>query len=209
MTRKLAILFVLAVLVSGCTASRAFRRGQEAVRVADWEAAVAHFTAAVQANPDSAEYKIQLRRAQEEAARLHVEKGRELEARDQLDAALMEYRRATELVGGDRLTRAKVAELERTIRERLEASKPKPQIDQLRAQARTLGAPPLLNPASREPLRLNFGASSSLRDILNFIGTASGINITYDAGYVDKPYSVTLDGVTVVEALQQVLSANQ
>jgi general secretion pathway protein D len=209
MTRKLVLLLVLALFVSGCTASRAFRRGQEAVRVADWEAAVAHFTAAVQANPDSAEYKIQLRRAQEEAARLHVEKGRELEARDQLDAALMEYRRATELVGGDRLTRAKVAELERTIRERLEASKPKPQIDQLRAQARTLGAPPLLNPASREPLRLNFGASSSLRDILNFIGTASGINITYDAGYVDKPYSVTLDGVTVEEALQQVLSANQ
>ena len=56
---------------------------------------------------------------------------------------------------------------------------------------------------------MNFGSASSLRDILNFIGTASGINITYDAGYVDKPYSVNLDGVTVEEALQQVLSANQ
>ena len=209
MKRKLALLLVIALFASGCAASRAFRRGQEAVRVADWDAAVIHFTKAVQANPDSAEYKINLRRAQEEASRAHAEKGRELEARDQLDGALVEYRRSLELVTTDRIVRAKVAELERKIRERIEATRPKPQIEQLRNQARTLGAPPLLNPSSREPIRLNFGAASSLRDILNFIGTASGINITYDAGYVDKPYSVTLDGVTVEEALQQVLSANQ
>ena len=50
MRRKLALLLVLALFVSGCTASRAFRRGQDAVRVADWDAAVAHFTEAVQAN---------------------------------------------------------------------------------------------------------------------------------------------------------------
>ena len=209
MRRKFALLLIVTLFVSGCTASRAFRRGQEAVRVADWDSAVVHFTSAVQANPDSAEYKINLRRAQEEAARQHIEKGRELEKQDQLEGALAEYRRSLELVSTDRVTRAKVAELERTIRERIEATRPKPQIDQLRTQARTLNAPPLLNPANREPLRLNFGSATSLRDIINFIGTASGINITYDAGYVDKPYSVTLDGVTVEEALQQVLSANQ
>ncbi len=55
---------------------------------------------------------------------------------------------------------------------------------------------------------MSFGQATSLRDILNFVGTASGINITYDQQYVDKPYSVTLDGVTVEEALSQVLSAN-
>ena len=60
---------------------------------------------------------------------MHVEKARELEAQDQLDAALMEYRRALDLVGNDRLTQAKVAELERTIRERIEATRPKPPID--------------------------------------------------------------------------------
>jgi general secretion pathway protein D len=140
---------------------------------------------------------------------MHVEKGRELEKVDQLEGALAEYRRALDLVSTDRMTRTRVAELERTIRERIEASRPKPQIEQLRSQARNLNQTPLLNPASRDPLRLNFGQQSSLRDILNFIASASGINITYDAAYVDKPYSVTLDGVTVEEALHQVLSANQ
>jgi type II secretory pathway component GspD/PulD (secretin) len=208
MMRKLSVLLMLALFASGCAASRAFRHGQDAVHGGDWDAAVTYFTKAVQGNPDSAEYKIHLRRAQEEASRMHIEKARELEQKDQLDQALSEYKKALDLMGTDRLVQAKAAELERKIRERIEATRPKPRIDQLRTDARTSGAPPLLNPGSREPIRLNFGTSASLKDILNFIGTASGINVTYDQQYLDKPYSVNLDGVTVEDALQQVLSAN-
>jgi general secretion pathway protein D len=207
-TRKLAGLIVVAVLLSACSAGRAFRRGQEAVRNADWDAAVTYFTKAVQANPDNAEYKINLQRAQEEAARVHIEKGRELEKRDQLDGALAEYRRALELDAKNRLVATRVAELEKTIREKVEASRPVPRIEQLRQQARTLQGPPLLNPASRDPLRINFN-NASLRDILNFIGTSAGINVTYDQQFVDKPFTVNLEGVTLEEALQQILTANQ
>lgn len=211
MTRKLAGLLVLALLASGCAASRAFRHGQDAVRVADWDAAVGYFTKAVQASPGNSEYKLNLQRAQEESARAHAERARQLEAQDQLDLALNEYRKSLEIIGSDRLVQAKVAELERKVRERVEATRPKPRIDQLRSEAaRGVNAPPLLSPGSREPLRINFGAQSSLRDILNFIGTASGININYDAQFQDKPYGpVNLDGVTLEEALNQVLSANQ
>ncbi len=205
---KLTLLLLLVVLASGCAHSRAFRQGQDAVRVKDWDAAVTYFTKAVQGNPDSPEYKINLRRAQEEASRGHLERGRDFEQRDQLDQALQEYKKSLALIGTDRILLAKAAELERKIRERIEATRPKPRIEQLRTDARSFNAPPLLNPGSREPIRLNFGTSSSLKDILNFIGTASGINVSYDQQYIDKPYSVNLDGVTVEDALQQVLSAN-
>src|SRR3954468_15661102 len=208
MTRRIAGLLLLAALVSGCAAGRAFRHGQEAARTADWDAAVTYFTKAVQANPDNPEYKINLQRAQEEAARVHIERGRELEKRDQLDGALAEYRRAMELDAKNRLVAARVAELEKTIREKVDASRPLPRIEQLRQQARTLQGPPLLNPASRDPLRINFN-NASLRDVLNFIGTSTGINITYDQQFVDKPYTVNLEGVTLEEALQQILSVNQ
>jgi general secretion pathway protein D len=196
------------MVASGCASSRAFRQGQDAVRVKDWDAAVSYFTKAVQGNPDNPEYKINLRRAQEEASRAHLERGRDFEQKDQLDQALTEYKKSLELIGTDRLLQAKAAELERKIRERVDATRPKPRIEQLRTDARSFNAPPLLNPASREPIRLNFGTASSLKDILNFIGSASGINVTYDQQYIDKPYSVNLDGVTVEDALQQVLSAN-
>src|SRR5260221_3651887 len=208
MMRKLSVLLILALLASGCAASRAFRRGQDALRASDWDAAVTYFTKAVQASPDNGEYKVTLRRDQEEASRMHLEKAKDLEQKDQLDLALTEYRKSLETTGSDRVAQAKVAELERRVRERIEATRPKPRIDQLRTDARSFNAPPLLTPGSREPIRLNFSTPSSLKDILNFIGSASGINVTYDQQYTDKSYSVNLDGVTVEEALNQVLSAN-
>ena len=48
-----------------------------------------------------------------------------------------------------------------------------------------------------------------MRDILNIIGSSAGINITYDQAYQDKAYSIELEDVTVEEALQQIMSANQ
>ena len=70
---------MLAVLVSGCAAGHAFRQGQEAAGSGDWDAAVTHFTKAVQENPDNAEYKISLERAMQSAARDHISRAHELE----------------------------------------------------------------------------------------------------------------------------------
>lgn len=203
------VLFValIAVLVSGCAAGRAYRQGQEAARAGDWDSAVNHFTRAVQGDPDKAEYRISLERAMQSAARDHVSRARELEDKDQLDLALIEYRKALEMDPSNRLGASKVAELEKVIRDRIEASRPKPPIEKLREQARAQATPPL-NPASRQPLSLRF-TNASLREILDFIGTNSGINITYDQQFADKPYSVQLNDVTLEQALQQILQANQ
>src|SRR6476646_4514855 len=112
MTRKLAALLVLALIVSGCAGSRAFRKGQDQARLGDWDEALKSFTKAVQESPDNGEYRIHLRRAQDESYHLHTEHARELERRDDLEAALAEYRKALELVSTDRVVQSKVAELE-------------------------------------------------------------------------------------------------
>jgi general secretion pathway protein D len=194
------------VFVSGCAAGRAFRKGRDAARAGDWDTAVRYHTEALQEDPDNAEYKIELERATQNAARDHIIRARDLEQKDQLDSALIEYRKATELDPANRLAAARAAELERIIRDRIEKSRPRPEIEKLRQQARTQGVP-VLNPADRTPLKFSFN-NSSLRDILNFIGTQSGINIQFDQAFTDKPYSVTLDGVALEEALQQILSVN-
>ncbi len=204
---RLVVLIVLGVLLSGCAAGRAFRKGQEAERVGDFDTAVAEFTRAVQEDPTRAEFRISLERATQNASREHIVKAHELELNDQLDAALLEYKRAVELDATNRLAASRAAELEKTIRDRIEASRPRPAIEKMREDARAQ-AMPLLNPASRQPIKLNFN-NASLRDILNFLGTQSGINITYDPLWRDKAYTVSLDGVTLEEALQQILSANQ
>jgi general secretion pathway protein D len=204
---RLILLVVLAALLSGCAAGQAYRKGQEAERVDDHDTAVAEFTKAVQEDPMRAEFKIALERSTQNAARAHISKAWAFEQQDQLDLALIEYRRALDLDATNRLAASRAMNLEKTIRDRIEASRPRPAIEKLRDEARAQ-AMPLLNPSSREPIKLNFN-NASLKDILNFLGTQSGINITYDPAWRDKAYTVTLEGVTLEQALQQILSVNQ
>jgi tetratricopeptide (TPR) repeat protein len=136
----LIALALVAVTLTACAAGRAFRKGEEAARLGDWDAAVVHYRRAVQENPDRPEYKIQLERSMQNAARDHIARGRELETTDQLDAALREYRKGLEYDQTNRLAASKAAELERTIRERVEAARPRPAIEKLREQARASAA---------------------------------------------------------------------
>src|SRR2546429_241698 len=124
------------------------------------------------------------------------------------EAALGEYKRAAENDPSTRLAQSKSIDIERVIRERAEAARPKPQIQQLRERARAASQPPpLFNFTTPLPLiRFN---NVPLRDILSFIGQSTGINVTYDRQYQDRNYSVQLDGVTLEQALNQILGVNQ
>jgi general secretion pathway protein D len=204
----LMVLVLVGVTLAGCAAAMAYRRGFDAAQRRDWDAAVGYYRQAVQEDPDRPEYRIALERAMIEAALIHAAAGKAFEDKGELDAALREYRRASEYEPANRQLAAKVAAIDRTIREKIEAARPPSRMDAMREQARRAPAEPILNPASREPLVFNF-PSASVRDILNFIGSASGINVTFTGDYRDPPaYTVKLDGVTVEQALQQVLSAN-
>ncbi|HEX2342506.1 MAG TPA: secretin and TonB N-terminal domain-containing protein [Vicinamibacterales bacterium] len=210
MTRRVLLILVLASTAVGCAAGRAFRQGDEAARLGDWDTAVIHYRRAVQEAPDRPDYKIQLERAMQNAALTHLAAAYDLEAKDQLDLALKEYRKALEYDLSNRIASAKAAELERKIRDRVEAARPKPKIDELREKARQLGQEPILNPARREPLKVVFN-NASVRDILNSMGSTAGINVIYDQqaeSAVNRGFTVNLEGVTLEEALNQVLTAN-
>ena len=211
MTRRvkgLGLLVAMALLAAGCAAGKAFRQGDAFMRSGDLDQAVASYRKALQAAPENGNYKIALQRAMLAASRAHLDKARQYEEQDQLEAALGEYKQASEYDPSNRLAGQKVAALDRTIRERAEAARPAPAIQQLRERARAASPEPILNPASREPLNIRFN-NASLRDILNFIGNATGINITYDREVVDRPATVQLDGVTLEQALNQILGTNQ
>jgi type II secretory pathway component GspD/PulD (secretin) len=205
---RVAGLLVLAAIAAGCAAGSAFRRGESLMRSGDLDMAVASYRKAVQADPDNAHYKIALQRAMLAASRMHVERARQYEQMEQLEAALGEYKLASEYDPSNRLVTAKVADLDRTIRERVEASRPKPAIQLARERARAATTPaPLLN--LNTPLRAIRYNNASLREILGAIGASTGINVTYDRQYQDRQYTVQLDGETLEQALNQILSVNQ
>ena len=200
---------IMAVLVlAGCANNRAYRRGEQAADAQQWDEAVEYYRQALQNAPDKPEYKIALERAMQAAGSFHIARGRTYETEGRPDEALREYRRAIEYDPSNRSVAARAAELDRELRERLEASRPRPAIDAMREQVRRNSPEPVLSPTSKEPLNLRF-SNTSLRDLLNFIGNSTGINITYDRDFQDRSVSVQLEGVTLEQALQQVMLANQ
>jgi len=201
-------LVLASALVSGCASSGALRLGDQAATTGDWDAAVAHFRTALQDNPSDTRARINLERAMQRAAADHVKSARELEEEGELPAALREYQLASEFDPINGRLLAIVAALERKIRDLVEASQPPSALDELQARAREASQPPLLDPSSDELLSLQFG-QAQLRDTLGAIGTMTGINVTFDQAFQDRVYSVRLDGVTVEEALDQILTATK
>jgi general secretion pathway protein D len=204
---KPAAVLMLAVLLAGCAAGAAFRRGQDAAREQDWDAAVAHYREALQANPDRAEYRIALERAMMAASRAQLETARAAEARGEIDEAARAYRRAAEYDASNRHAATKAAELDRMIRDRIEASR-RPAIDRMREQARRASPEPELLSLT-EPIPLLRFNNQSVREILNFIGGSTGVSMVFAQDFQDRAYSVNLQNATLEQALRQILSANQ
>ena len=139
---RLVVGLVLTLMVSGCAAGRAFRKGQEASRSGDWDTAVAEYTKAVQERPDKAEYKISLERATQTRGATITSPGRGVSSRR------INWTRHCSNTGGPgpccspiAWRPARVVELERTIRDRDRGVASQAAIDALREQARRASAP--------------------------------------------------------------------
>jgi type II secretory pathway component GspD/PulD (secretin) len=201
------LVVLAAVMAAGCATGRAFSKGEAAGKAGDWEAAVGFYRQALEVDPDRADYKIALERAMVAAASMYTERGKQLEESDQLVEALRNYRKAEEFEPSNRTLAAKAAQIERTLRDRAEAAQPKPDIERLRQQARR-PTEPILSPTNPEPLIVNF-VNTSLRDILTFVGNYTGINVTFDRDFQDRTITLKLEGVSLEQALQQIMIANQ
>ena len=196
-----------AVMAAGCATGRAFARGEAAGRAGDWEAAVGFYRQALDDDPDRPDYKIALERARVAAAAMYTERGRQFEEAGQLEEALRAYQKAMEFEPSNRQLGAKAATIDRTLRDRIEAATPPPDIERLRQQAARRTVEPILSPTNPEPLIVNF-VNTSLRDILTFIGNYTGINVTFDRDLQDRSVTVRMEGVSLEQALQQIMLSN-
>src|SRR5262245_3030004 len=204
---RLLLIATLAAMLAACAASRSFMRGEQSAHAGDWDQAVEYYRQAVQDDPDRADYKIAYERATFAAANMHMDRARKAEEEGRLDEALREYRRATELDSTNRQAAAKAGEIEKVLRDRIEAARPRPEIERLREEARKQTPEPLLSPPSPlGPVRFQ---NANARDVLNFIGESTGINVIFDRDFPDRTISINVEGVTLEQALQQIMLTNQ
>ena len=159
--------------------------------------------------PTTRTIKIALQRAMLAASRAHIEKAKDFEQKDQLEAALGEYRQASEYDPSNRARhRQSLRELDRIIRDRIEAARPKP-ADSSHAGTGACGigrAAPESRVAGTVQPPLQWQPP---RHLVSTIGSSPASTSRFDREVVDRPTSVQLDGVTLEQALNQIMTMNQ
>jgi general secretion pathway protein D len=170
---------------------------------------VALYREAVARDPKQLEARIALERAMRMASAEHGKRAQALEAQDQLPGAIAEYKLAADFDPTSSYYLTKAQQLERTLRERVEAGREPPRIDQLRQQARQTSPFPQLDP--RTPVPVMSFPNAAARDILSSIGKITGISISYDRGAENQlttAYTIDLQGEPLEAVLQQILTAH-
>jgi general secretion pathway protein D len=195
--------FLAAFALAGCATSAAFRAGEKAERLQDWDRAVVEYGRAAAAAPNDVQVRRALERARLRAANDHTNAARRLAGRGQYREALEEFRIALDLHPGA----PGIADEMKDVEER--SRRGATSIEEAKAHARERSLPGLdLGPEAQQPLGLSF-RQASLREAYLALGRAAGINVTFDPSFQDTTVSLDLRGVGVEQALNALAAAGR
>ena len=201
--RRLLLLLALAA-AAGCATSSAFRAGETAERVQDYDRAVLEYRRALKESPDNLGYKQALERARLRAATEHTNSARRFAGRGPVQG------------GAGRVPDRARAAAERTrhprgdqgprgtpeARRRLPAAGAR--TGPRREPCRGLD----LGPDAQQPLGLVF-RGASLREAYLALGRAAGVNVTFDPSFQDTTVSLDLRDVGFEQALSALDAAGR
>jgi general secretion pathway protein D len=201
MRRLLLLLALLAA--AGCATSGAFRAGENAERLQDYDRAVLEYQRALKASPDNVQYRRALERARLRASIDHTNMARRLAGRGLYSEALAEYRLGLEM----NPNASDVAEEMRDLEAR--RRKGAASLEEAKARARERALPGLdLGPEAQQPLGLVF-RGASLREAYLALARAAGINVTFDPSFQDTTVSLDLRDVGFDQALNALDAAGR
>jgi general secretion pathway protein D len=209
MRRKQAVLLAVAVWVlTACGTYRQSRRGEEAIRLQNWDAAVYYYLEALTSSPDNPKFKLALQKARQKAGEDHFRRGKAFKEAGELQRAITELELAVQL---DPTHQNAEMELGRARRElavlSMEGGAAK--LEEMKKAASEMKVkPPILNPASDEPISLSFPNQTNVKDVYKAIGQAFGINVLFDSKLKDNKITIELKDVSARQALETVMQAS-
>ncbi len=205
---KTAALALLVVMnIAGCATYRYTRRAQEAAKMQNWDSAVYYLIEALARDPGNMRLKMELQRTRIKAADQHFRQGMRFKDANDLQRARTELELAVQLDPTHQYADVELGKVRKDLAilaqeggaAKLEAIK--------KAAAEMKVKPPILNPASNEPMSLSFPNPTNVKDIYKAIGQAFGINILFDPKLRDNKLSIELKDVTARQALEAVMQA--
>jgi general secretion pathway protein D len=201
--RRACLLALVLAASAGCATSAAFRAGESAERLQDYDRAVLEYQKALKDAPDNVQYRRALQRARLRAANEHVTMARRLAGRGLHNEAMNEFQIAQELDPNA----PGVAEGMREIA--AERERGRVSLEEAKARARERALPGLdLGPEAQQPLGLVF-RNASLREAYLALGRAAGVNVTFDPSFQDTTVSLDLKDVGFEQALNALDAAGR
>jgi general secretion pathway protein D len=204
---RTAVLGALLVAAVGCATQQTEHDSKQAVKQENWDAAVYHYLELVAKHPDNIEYKIELRRARQNAAHVHFQRGTALREVGRIVEARNEMEMAVQLDPTHQFAEQVLEDLEAEV-EILSGPGGRAELDEMKREAREAKVkPPVLDPASKEPVTLVFPKPKPVKEIYDAIGKAYGFNVIFDPKLKDDRLPVELRDVTAERALEIVMQA--
>ncbi|PWB68561.1 MAG: hypothetical protein C3F15_16275, partial [Holophagae bacterium] len=198
---------MLLVVAVGCASQRAESESKDAVKQENWDAAVYYYLELVAKHPDNVEYRIGLRHARQNAGNVHFQRGMALREIGRVVEAYNEMEMAVQLDPSHQFADQVLEELRKEV-EILSGPGGKVELEEMKRQAREAKVkPPVLDPASKDPVTLVFPKPKPVKEIYDAIGKAYGFNVIFDPKLKDDRLPVELRDVTAERALEIVMQA--
>jgi general secretion pathway protein D len=203
-----AILLLASVaMLPSCSTYKYTRRANEAMRVQNWDAAVYYYLEALAQDPGNIKYKMELARVRMKAAEDHFRRGMRFKESGVLERAKTEFEMAVQLDPTHQYAEQELAKVRKDLAILSQEGGAAKLAEMKKEAAEMKVKPPILNPASNEPMTLSFPNQTNVKDIYRAIGQAFGINILFDPKLRDTKLSIELRNVTAREALESVMQA--
>jgi general secretion pathway protein D len=200
-------LLAIVTLLWSCSTYKYTRRADEAMRMENWDAAVYYYLEALAQDPGNVKYKMELERVRLKAAQEHFRRGMHFKDAGVLERAQSELQMAVQLDPTHQYAEAELAKVRHDLAILAQKGGAE-KLEQMKKEASEMKVkPPILNPASNEPMTLSFPNQTSVKDIYRAIGQAFGINILFDPKLRDSKLSIELRNVTARQALESVMEA--
>jgi general secretion pathway protein D len=200
------VLAALALTMFGCTSFRAWEEAQHYEELEQWDQAVLAYERALEIDPKNVRYRMALQRAKLEASRAHFGKGKDLLAAGHFEMAALELQIATRLDPTNQFAAIELAKAVAGARRQHDAQYR--DIEEMKRRITEQSRPPVLDPASNQPISLSFPRETSVKEIYRALGSAFGINIMFDQRLTDDKISIELRDVTAQDALERVMQAS-
>ncbi len=198
----LVLCLAVGLLTSGCPKGQTnFKEGRRAEHLQDYDAAYDYYQKALKNDPENAQYVIKFNQARFEASSLHVKNGQKLRERGQLEAAASEFQRAVAIDPSSPIAEQELRKTVGLIEEKNRANNAatEPPTD-------TGGEPPLASmPPEIKPLpntSISLSMSNDAKIVFETIAKLAGITVIFDPDFPARRIPVTLNNVTLEQALE-------